>query len=173
MLAALWQVDHVLSVAARRRRTWGGGRAAGRVAGAMILAVALSGAPASAAEVTPKSDLVIAAGQDDLLAAMLGRGETVAGECALANGLAESRAIRATYVCAWDEVVLVLRHADVGTDGAVRTAEFAIEVERGTPPADLVDVLAARIRVREADFVWTAPVYENIEPPADRRARDE
>ena len=118
-------------------------------------------------------DPVIGPGQDELLATMLGRGETLADGCTLTNGLAESRTVRATYACPWGAVVLVLRHADRGAATSVQTDQFAIEIEEGSPPDTVVAALAARVRAREADFEWSPPIYEDVEPPADRLAREE
>ena len=134
---------------------------------AAVLLATLSGVVRAA------DDPVIGPGQDELLAAMLGRGETLADGCTLTNGLAESRIIRARYSCPWGEVMLVLRHPDHAVGNAVQTEQFAIEVEEGSPPESVVAALAERVRAREADFEWSAPIYENVEPPADRVAREE
>ncbi len=116
---------------------------------------------------------VIGPGQDELLASMLGRGETIADGCTLSNGLAESRSVRATYACPWGPVVLVLRHRDDVSATAVQTDQFTIEVEEGSPPESVVAALAARVHAREADFAWSAPVYEDFEPAADRLAHED
>ncbi len=134
---------------------------------ALVLSVLLVG-PAGAAD-----DPVIAPGQDDLLATMLARGETLAEGCKLAAGLAESRSVRATYACPWGDVVLMLRHPDRAGERALQTEQFAIEVEQGSPPESVVAALASRIRASEAAFQWTAPIYEDTEPLADRLDRGE
>lgn len=134
---------------------------------ALLLSTVLL-APAGAAD-----DPVIAPDQDDLLADMLARGETLADGCRLTKGLAESRTVRATYACPWGEVVLTLRHPGRAGQNAVQTDQFAIEIEHGSPPESVVAALASRVRAREAAFEWAAPIYEDTEPLADRLDREE
>lgn len=93
-------------------------------------------------------------GAEQLLAAMLGSGETLSGGCKLADGRIERTAVVATYTCSGGEVVLQLDHPDVAPPGGVRTERFAIAVKSGTPPAGFVDAVAERIRAREGTFQW-------------------
>ena len=100
---------------------------------------------------------VIPAGQEELIAEMLGRGEALPGGCRFAGGQVAEPGIRATYACADREVVLELRHPRDAATAVARTAQFAIVPLRGTPPAGLVGALVSRIRWREGAFQrsWT------------------
>jgi hypothetical protein len=109
------------------------------------------------ADVVAAANDVIAPGQEQLLAEMLGRGEALPGSCTFSNGQVESALVRGTYQCAGGEVVVELRHPS-WEQGAVATTErFAISVPSGSPPAGLVEALASRIRQREARFLWKSP----------------
>lgn len=111
-------------------------------------------------------EAVIVPGKEELLAEMLGRGETLAGECAFTGGQTERTFIRGTYKCAAGEVVIELRHPNWATAPVAKTSAFAIIVLSGTPPPALVTDLAARIRSREAGFAW-----KFLAPPAKKLSR--
>ena len=114
-------------------------------------------APAVAQNQPPHEDVgpIIAAGQDELLAEMLGRGQTLAGECVFAGGQADGRAIHVTYECAGRKVVLELQHPSRVSNPEARTAQFAITLQSGLPPDGFLAALAARVRSREDRFEWT------------------
>lgn len=97
---------------------------------------------------------VIPAGQEGLLGEMLGLGAVLPGDCKFSGGGAEAAAVRATYACPGGEVVVELRHRGDAPGGAAQTAQFAVIVQSGSPPAGFADALATRIREREARFQW-------------------
>jgi hypothetical protein len=133
----------------------GRGRLCGGVARAAFVCVALLvPALAARAEALGNVEAVIPAGQDELLAQMLGRAETLPGECRFAGGGAERGVIRATYSCPSGEIVFELRHPDAAPGAPFHTVRFAITPTRGTPPPGFADALLARIRAREAAFEW-------------------
>ncbi len=100
---------------------------------------------------------VIAPGQEQLLADMLGRGAALPGDCKFSNGQVETALVRGTFQCAAGSVVVELRHPSQTQDAVATTDRFAVSVRSGSPPPDLVPTLVARIREREAAFVWTSP----------------
>jgi hypothetical protein len=128
----------------------------------VVAAVTLGTIACARAEDKPMDDparlngYAIEAGTEQLFAAMLGSGETLAGGCKLGEGQIERTAVVATYTCSGGDVVLQLEHPDVATSGGVRTTRFVITVKSGTPPAGLVDAIAERIRTREEGFQWKA-----------------
>lgn len=99
-------------------------------------------------------EAVIALGQDELLAEMLGKGEPLVG-CEFAGGNADGGAVRARYTCPAGTVVFQITHPSVAPRGATLTDRFAISLQSGSPPGGLAATLAARIRAREAAFQWT------------------
>ena len=104
------------------------------------------------AEEEPKA--VIPAGQEELLAEMVGQGATLPGPCTFAAGEVERTVIKSTYKCPDGQVVFELRHPSTAPVGATYTAKFAIMLQSGSPPAGLVDALVALIRSRETAFEW-------------------
>jgi hypothetical protein len=98
---------------------------------------------------------VIPPGREELLAQMLGRGETLPGECKFSNGQIEKETVIATYTCSSGAVAVALAHPGKATPGATITQQFAISVKSGTPAGGLVEALASRIRARENEFEWT------------------
>ncbi len=97
---------------------------------------------------------VIPAGQEDLLAAMLGRGATLPDSCSFAGAGVEYNVINTTYTCPAGEVVFQLSHPSKAPAKATRTQRFAILKLSGSAPPGLADALAALIRSREAAFEW-------------------
>jgi hypothetical protein len=95
-------------------------------------------------------------GTEELFAAMLGSGETLAGGCKLDDGQIERTVVVAKYTCTDGAVVLQLDHPDLAPADAIRTQRFAITVKSGTPPAGFVDGVAERVRTREEGFHWKA-----------------
>lgn len=94
-------------------------------------------------------------GGEALIGTMLGKEQDLPGGCKLTDGKIERTAVLATYGCAGTDVVLQLRHPDDASAGSVRTERFAVDVKSGTPPAGLVEAVAAKIRAGEAGFHWT------------------
>ena len=97
---------------------------------------------------------VIPSGQEELLAEMFGRGLELPGGCKFTGGGADPAAIHGNYACAGGEIVVELRHPSTAPSGALQTAQFAVVVRSGTPPAGFLESLATRIREREAAFHW-------------------
>lgn len=93
-------------------------------------------------------------GTESLLGDMLGRGESLAGNCTLSDGKIARTSVLATYTCGEAHVVLQLVHPASAPSGGVRTERFAISVQSGTPPEGFVEAVAAKIRAREAGFEW-------------------
>jgi hypothetical protein len=98
---------------------------------------------------------VIPPGREDLLAEMLGRGETLPGACTFASGQVDRDTVIGTYNCPAGAAVVTLRHPGKAASGATLTEQFALSVQSGSPPAELVGALATRVRAREGAFEWT------------------
>jgi len=97
---------------------------------------------------------VIAPGQEQLFADMLGLGATLPGDCKFTGGEVQHTSVRATYKCANGELAIELSHPGVAPSGAAQTARFAVVVRSGSPPDGFSDALLSRIRSREATFEW-------------------
>ena len=100
-------------------------------------------------------EAVIAPGQEELLATMLGKGGDLPQGCTLSNGNIQHKVVEASYTCPGGEVVFELTHPDQAGSGAKKTDKFALRLKSGTPPDGFVDALAARIHSQEAAFKWT------------------
>jgi hypothetical protein len=109
--------------------------------------------------------VVIPPGKEDLLADMLGRGATLPGECRFDGGKADGPSIQSTYACPGGVVIVELLHPSNAPADATRTEQFAIVVRSGSPPAGLVDGLAATVRARESGFQWQ-PLKNTARRPA-------
>ena len=131
---------------------------------------ALLGTPVLAEE--EESGPAIPPGQEELLAAMLGRGTPLAGDCRLSSGGVEYTIIRATYACPGGPVVFELAHPSQAGNTATPTKQFAITLKSGTPPGDMADAFVSLVRSREDDFKWTWPADSN-EHAVDGDAEDE
>jgi hypothetical protein len=103
---------------------------------------------------TDEPRAVIPPGQEDLLAEMLGRGAPLASGCTFAGGHADGPSVRVTYTCPSGEVVLELAHPDQARSTTAKTERFAITLQSGSPPDELVADLVSRIRSRENLFEW-------------------
>lgn len=99
-------------------------------------------------------DIVIPAGQEELLGEMLGQKATLPDGCQLVKGDVEYRVVKALYKCPAGEVAIELSHPTRAAPAATRTDRFAITVQSGSPPDRLIPALEARIRSREATFEW-------------------
>ncbi len=97
---------------------------------------------------------VIPVGQEDLLAAMLGRGEVLPGDCRFAGGEVNAGTIRVTYTCASGPVTLKLVHVSRAPSAAAHTSQFALVPYGGTAPPELLAALVSRIGAREGVFEW-------------------
>jgi hypothetical protein len=106
---------------------------------------------------------VIPPGQEDLLAAMLGRGAELPEACGFAAGQVERSIVRGVYRCPGGEVVIELRHPTVAPMAASRTEKIALVTVRGTPPAALLAALMERVRQREGAFEWLTPKVPQAE----------
>lgn len=98
---------------------------------------------------------VIAPGQEEMLAAMVGKGAQLPGDCKLTGGEVAYDTVKATYACPGGEVVLELTHPTKAGSGATRTERFALQVRSGSPPPGLPAAIETLIRAREGTFEWT------------------
>ena len=115
---------------------------------AVPLLLAVLAAPPARAQVIPP-------GQEELLGAMLGKGAQLPDGCALADGLIDGDAVRATYHCPYGEVVLQLSHPSEHAPQATVTKQFALSVVSGSPRHDLLAAIEALIRAKEPAFEWS------------------
>ena len=106
---------------------------------------------------------VIPPGQEDLLAAMLGRGAELPEACGFTAGQIELNVVRGVYSCPGGEVVIELRHPSAAPREASRTEKIAIVTVRGTPPDALLAALKERVRQREGAFEWLTPTAPHAE----------
>ncbi len=117
------------------------------------MAMALWGPPPAVA--ATRELAVIPPGHEELFAAMLDFGASRPGDCAFAGAAIDRTLIRARYLCAGDDVAVELRHPQAAATSALRTDRFAVVVSSGVAPPALLAGLTARVRAREAEFVWT------------------
>lgn len=100
------------------------------------------------------ADPAIAAGQEDLLAAMLGREASLPDGCSFTGAGVDYTLVKATYACPGGQVVFTLTYPGKATAAAIRTTQFALTLQGGSPPDSLTDALVALIRAREDAFEW-------------------
>lgn len=112
--------------------------------------------PAPVDAVRAGEQYAIGPSSEPLISEMLGRGEALPGGCAFASGQIERTFVLATYTCGADQIELRLLHPESAPPGSVHTKAFAIAVVAGTPPAELIEAIADRVRAREATFEWTS-----------------
>src|SRR5512134_233107 len=93
-------------------------------------------------------------GQEELLSQMLGRGETLPGNCRFAGGGIEGAIVVAKYTCETGTITVELRDAADAPASALRTQQFAIVVRSGPAPPELTEALATLVRDREASLEW-------------------
>ena len=98
---------------------------------------------------------VIPPGQEQLFGEILGRGLAFPGDCSLVSGGMEYSVATATYNCTSGEVVVQLAHPRQAGPNSTTTGRFAVTVTRGAPPPGFTEALLARIRSKEAPFVWS------------------
>jgi hypothetical protein len=110
-------------------------------------------------------------GQEQVLAAIVGRGVTLPGPCSLADAEIDHTVVRSTYKCPGGDVILELRHPDRGADATLRTAQFAIAVVKGARPPGFLEALEARTRAYEAGFTWKRWSTRPQRPPVAFQAR--
>lgn len=120
------------------------------VLGALQRPALAAATPEAAAE-----KAVIQPGQETLVADMLGKGATLPDGCAFTDGRIEAEAVAGTYRCTSGDVGIELRHPSIAPPEALRTAQFALTVTKGTAPSALTEALTARIRANEDKFQWT------------------
>jgi hypothetical protein len=125
------------------------GRLAGRVAVFCALLLSTTYGADDADDDGVTYEAVVPPGQDDLMAALLGRAAVLPAECRFDGGGADGSVISARYHCPSGDVAYELTHPDKGDDGAVKTEQFALNLRSGSPPAGLQDALVAQIRYRE------------------------
>jgi hypothetical protein len=117
-----------------------------------------AGAPGPGAAPAPEAgseeEHVISPEQQELLADMLGRGVMLAG-CQMGNGEVDRKVVNVVYACPSGEVAVQLVHPSQAPSDATETDHFAITLQSGTPPEELLPALASRIRSKEAGFEWT------------------
>ena len=99
---------------------------------------------------------------------MLGLGASLPGQCQLSNGDANGPMIQATYSCGESQVVFELQHPSVAPSAAPRTAQFALVLRSGTPPAGLSDAVLSLVRAHEAEFHWLVVEPKGTPAPAGR-----
>jgi hypothetical protein len=129
---------------------------------AVLLCVATAGGQTETATATAPTGgdqaqiqpFVVPPGQEDLLAQMLGDGATLPGQCKFTDGQVTGPVVRSTYACADGEVVIELHHPDDAPATEPHTAQFAVIVHSGSPPAGLVDAIVSLIRAHESSFHW-------------------
>lgn len=112
------------------------------------------GTPSAPSE---KLAAVIPAGQDQLISEMIALGKDLPGGCKLTDAAADKSVIRATYGCPDGEVVFEFAHPDYAAASARKTGQFAIAIQKGTPPAGLWEALIEAVRAKEGEFRWERP----------------
>ncbi len=120
---------------------------------AFVLVASLLFTPSTAS--SQSSLEVIAPGQEELLAGMLGRGAQFPGGCAWAGATVEQTRVMSWYTCANGRVDIELRHPGASVDAVARTEQFAVRVRAGEAPPGLVEALRQRLHAQEGAFHWT------------------
>src|SRR5438552_2155631 len=67
------------------------------------------------------NEAVVPPGQEEVMAAMFGRGAMLPAGCAFAGGQADGAVIRAAYACPSGAVVFALVHPSTGAASAIQT----------------------------------------------------
>ena len=129
------------------------------VALAAVLCALLAVSVVDADDDHPSGDPAIPPGEEEVIAAMLGRGMAL-HQCTLISGNVEYTVIKATYGCPGGEVMLELGHPRNAASTSTQTAQFAIDVQSGAPPPAFQDALASLVRSQEERFTWSWPEYD-------------
>ena len=129
--------------------------------GVALAVVLLAGSVISAdGDEYPPGDPAIPPGEEEVIAAMLGRGMAL-HDCTLISGGVQYTVIKARYNCfPGNEVTLELGHPRNATLPSIQTGQFAITIQSGTPPPGFQDALASLVRSREGAFEWSWPEYD-------------
>ncbi len=112
---------------------------------------------------------VIPPGYEELFGQMFGKGETFPGGCKLTDGKIDRTVARGTFGCENGEVILELRHPDVALQGTPaaplrQTERFELRVVSGSPPAEFIEAIEAKIRGGEVRFEWSDVTSEETQP---------
>jgi len=131
-------------------------------AASVALVWILTAMPAAA-----ETKYVVPAGQEDLVAAMLGRGEELPPACRLIDVQMAATSIRGTYRCEGSQApaVVILVHPP-GTAPAFTTDQFAASAG-GEVPRALLDALRERIATRESSWRWMSTTGQPPDAPTD------
>lgn len=121
---------------------------------ALILAFLCVSAVVAKGDEVSFHEPVVAPGNNALLADMLGRGATLPDDCKFAGGGADGPIIRGNYTCPSGDVIFELVYPDNTASPNARTERFAITVESGAPPPEMIDAVAWLVRSREGEFEW-------------------
>lgn len=109
------------------------------------MGAAAAGAPARSYGLPP--------GQEELIAAMLGRGAALPGGCRWEGASIDGDRVSARYRCDGGEATLTLLHARAAAAGALRLGNTALVPGPGAP-TELVRAVAGRVGEREAQLRW-------------------
>jgi hypothetical protein len=123
------------------------------VAALIVACLCVPAATANGDEL-PFHEPVVPPGNNTLLADMLGRGAALPDDCKFAGGGADGPIIRGNYTCPSGEVIFALVYPDNAASPNARTERFAITVESGAPPPEMIDVVASLVRSHEVEFEW-------------------
>ena len=151
----------------RRRRAWARPGVVACIGLTLLWVRVARGNDAPDRPMTPSTATdaaVIPPGQEDLLAAMLGRGTALPAGCAFVNGEIERTLVRGVYDCPGGRVVIELRHPSAAPAGAAQTDKMAIVTTHGTPPPHFLKAIEGRIREREGTFEWLTPAPREDAP---------
>lgn len=131
--------------------------------GILAVAVVIACAGAGTTRAEDALDIVVPPGQDAVMAAMLGLGAALPGNCGLLDGKANGGYVRAVYACPTGHVVLGLTHPSLAPAGAIFTDRFGIVLQDGAPSDELVGAVVWLVRSNEGHFSWASTARD----PAD------
>jgi hypothetical protein len=118
---------------------------------------------------TATAEPVIPPGEEQVAAAMLGRG-TGLQYCTLLSGGIHDNVISGIYNCVGNEVRVELANPRNATATSIETGQFAVTVQ-GSPTAGFQDDLISRVRSAEGNFQWAWP-QRDAAPPDGGDAAD-
>jgi hypothetical protein len=135
----------------------------GRIALAAILWTVLATSVVAAGDDGAAAvEAVIPPGEEQVVAAMLGRG-TGLQYCTLVSGGIADNIISGVYNCLGNEVRVELGNPSNAAATSIRTGQFAVTVQ-GSPTAGFQDDLISRVRSAEGNFQWTWPQRDAAPP---------